>query len=176
MARKRRGRSRRRFNLRKVRVAQSVTVGALVALDVVDGDLIPLSVNPYRLMSIDLAYSLADLGATSDDGQEFGVAHSDYTAAEIEECLEAQTSIDIGNKVEMERANRLVRSIGVFSGQPGTGAGRDFNDGRPMKTKLNWRMGIGDKLRLWIRNGSANNYTTGALVVAIGNAWVKDGL
>ncbi len=125
-------------------------------------------------MSIDLSWSIADLGATQDDGQEFGVAHSDYSAAEIEECLEAAGAIDQGDKIAMERANRLVRSIGQFQGAPGTGAGKSFNNGLPKKTKLNWYIGIGDTISAWIRNGSGAVYTTGASLVPQGNLWVKD--
>ncbi len=168
-------RKRRRFNLRRARIASTVNVGALATLDVADGDLTVSSVNPYRLISFDLAWSMTNVTGI-DDGQEFGIAHSDYSAAEIEECLEAQTSIDQGNKVEQERANRLVRSIGMM-GQAGVVdlGGREFNNGRRVKTKLNWAIGIGDKIRMWIRNGSGTVYTTGATLTCIGDAWIKDG-
>ncbi len=173
---RRRRRRRRSFNLRRVRVAANTTIGALTGFDVIAGDLTAASANAYRLMSINASYSLANLGATADDGQEFGVAHSDYTAAEIEQCLEAQGAIDVRAKIENEQANRLVRSIGQMTGAPGTGAGLSFNDGRPTTTKLNWAMGIGDKLVLWIRNGSPTIYTTGASIVTNGQVWIKDGL
>ncbi len=170
------GRRRRRFNLRKVRSTANVACGALAAQDVTSGNLTATSANPYRVMSLDLSWSLVDLGATSDDGQEFGVAHSDYSAAEIEECLEQEGSIDVGNKVEQEQANRLVRTIGQMTGAPGTGAGLSFNDGRRVKTKLNWAIGIGDRVVIWIRNGSGTIWTTGAQVITNGVIWVKDGL
>ncbi len=165
---------RRKFNLRKVRLATSVAIGALASSDVISTNISAASTNPYRLMSVDLTYSLTDLGATSDDGQQFGLAHSDYSAAEVEECLEAQASIDIGNKVEQERANRLVRNIGQITGNAGTLAGMSFNDGVSFPVKLNWHMAIGDQLNLWVRNGSSTVYTTGALIVMVGNLWVKD--
>ncbi len=173
MARTRR-RRRRKFNLRKVRVAGFTNIGALAALDVISDPITNASTNPYRLVSIDIAWGLANLGATTDDGQEFGIAHSDYTDAEIEECLEAQASIDVSDKVAQERANRLVRTIGQIVGNAGTGAGMNFNEGRPFKTKLNWYMGIGDLLQLWVRNGSDTVYTTGARLTGVGNIWIKD--
>ncbi len=167
--------SRRRFNLRRVRITSNSVIGALAAQDVVDGDFTVVSTNPYRVISVVCAWGITNLGASSDDGQEFGLAHSDYSAAEIEECLEAQTGIDPSNKIENERANRLVRTIGQMAGEPGTGAGLYFNGGVPVRTRLNWKMGIGDKLRMWVRNGSGTIYTTGAQLTAIGNIWVKDG-
>ncbi len=173
MARRKPRRSRR-FDLRKVHMNTTVSVGALAAADVVESSITAQSTNAYRLISVDFSYGLSDLGATSDDGQVFGLSHSDYTAAEIEECLESQGAIDIGSKIEQEQANRLVRQIGQMVGAPGTGAGLNFNDGMPVKTKLNWYMGIGDQLALWIRNTSGTVYTTGATIDISGVFWVKD--
>ncbi len=174
MARRGHGRRRRRsFNLRRVRVAAENAIGALATLDVVGGNLTGTSTDPYRIMSVSFTYGLSDLGATSDDGQEFGLAHSDYSDAEIEECLEA-VNINVGDKIAQERANRLVRTIGQFVGAPGTGAGLNWNDGKRVKTRLNWGMTIGDVLRVWVRNASGTVYTTGATIDVIGDMWVKD--
>ncbi len=129
-----------------------------------------------RIMSVNLSYKLNDLGATSDDGQEFGLAHGDYSLVEIEACIESNTSIDLGNLVAQEAANRLVRTIGQMTGAPGTGAGLSFNDGRPKKTKLNWALSIGDDLQIWVRNGSPTDWTTGAFISVIGDMWVKDSI
>ncbi len=172
MARKRR--QRRRFNLRKVRVYDETAIGALASLDVIVAAAVAASTNPYRLMSIDASYSVADVGAFADDSYEFGLSHSNYTAAEVEECLEATTAIDIGDKVAQERANRLVRPIGIITSAVGTAGGATFNNGMPVKTKLNWHIGIGNTLNVWIRNGSGNVYTTGATLVIAGNIWIKD--
>ncbi len=178
MARNKPGRTsaRRKFNLRRVRLATNTPIGALNTLTVGVGPLTNVTTNPMRCISIDASWSLVDLGATADDGQEFGVAHSDYTAAEIEACLESAGSIDIGDMLAQEVANRLVRSIGIMTESPGTGAGMGFNDGNPVKTRLNWAIGIGDRIQVWIRNGSGTIYTTGASLQTIGNMWVKDGL
>ncbi len=177
MARHGRARRRRRtFNLRRVRTTSSSAIGALASLDVLVGPIINTASNAYRVMSLNLTWGISDLGATADDGQEFGVAHSDYSAAEVEECLEAAASIDIGDKVAIEQANRLVRVIGQMTGAPGTGAGLSYNEGLPVKTKLNWAIGIGDTLNVWVRNGSGTVYTTGATITATGDIWVKDNL
>ncbi len=169
-----RGRRRRPFNLRKVRVAAGFGTGALAALDVSVAAITTAATDPYRLMSVDLTYKIVDLGAATDDGQEFGLAHSDYSDTEIEQCLESQGSIDLGDKIAQEQANRLVRSIGQMTGSPVAGGGLDFNDGRPKKTKLNWLMSTGDTLNLWIRNGSGAAWTTGSAIVTQGNMWIKD--
>ncbi len=164
--------SQRRFNLRKVRIAASTAVGALAAGDVISGAMTAVSANKYRVTSIKASYAIADK-AVIDDTQQFGIAHSDYTAAEIEECLEATASIDVGDKIAQERANRLVREIGTMVDY-GESTDGGFNDGRPVKTKLNWTIGIGDTLVLYVRNGSGTVYTTGSTIVAKGELWVSD--
>ncbi len=165
---------KRRFNLRKVRVESSLAVGALAASDVTSSPLTATSANKYRVTSVKASYMIADLPAVADGGFQFGIAHGDYTAAEIEECIEATGAIDIGNKVEQERANRLVREIGTISpeGTQAVGSEMSYNEGRPVKTKLNWEIGIGKTLALYVRNGSSTVYTTGALLKAKGELWV----
>ncbi len=168
-------RRRRKFNLRQVRVNGAVTVGALASLSVTQGAVTVASANKFRLVSVNASYSLSGLGAQVDEGQEFGLSHSDYTAAEIEECLEAAAAIDIGDKVAQERANRLVRSIGIMTGPAAVASGsRSYNDGRKVRTKLNWVIGIGQTLNYWIRNGSGTVYTTGATLLVAGDLWIKD--
>ncbi len=175
MAKKRSG-SRRKFNLRRVAITPAVSIGALTTLDVAVSAGTSAAASTLRFMSINMTWNIVDLAAAADDGFQFGVAHSDYTAAEIEECLEATTAIDIGDKVAQERANRLVRSIGVISGDgtPLLDAGLKWNGGRPMKTKLNWLMSIGDTLNVWVRNSSTGTYTSGSVLAGQGDLWVKD--
>ncbi len=174
MARHGRGRRRRSFNLRRVRVADELAIGALATLDVVSANMTAAATDPLRVISLTATFAITDLGATADDGQEIGIAHSDYQANEIEECLEASGSIDKGNKLAQEQANRLVRSLGFATESPGTGAGMSINEGQPLKVKLNWLLSTGDSLVMWVRNGSGNVYTTGATLAVIGNLWVKD--
>ena len=165
----------RKFNLRKVRLAAATVIGALASLDVTLTAATSATTSTLRVTSINASYAWSDK-AIVDDGAQFGWAHSDYSAAEIEECLEASASMDVGDKVSQERGNRLVREIGVIGGASTNtaNAGASFNDGRPVKTKLNWLLSIGDTLSLWVRNSSGTVYTTGSTLVASGNIWVKD--
>ncbi len=155
-------------------MAQNVTIGALAAFGLVKGTLIPASANTYRVVSTDLAYQIVDLGSAIDDGQEVGLAHGDYTATEIEACLESQAAIDIGDLVLQEVANRKVRSIGFASGTGNVDTSLVIADGKPVKTKLNWLVGIGDTIDAWIRNGSDTVWTTGATLAIVGHIWVRD--
>ncbi len=119
-------------------------------------------------MSLKASYTLTEV-TSGDDGQAFGIAHGDYTAAEIEECLETQAAIDAGDKVAQEQASRLVRQIGVMVFN---GASSSFNDGKPVKVKLNWDMGIGEALVVWVRNSTGTIYTAGSFIQVNGEIWV----
>ncbi len=179
MARRARGRYRRgqrRRTPRRIRVAAGVSTTALATLDVVTGPIVAVATETYRLLSVKLSYTWEDIAAVIDDGMEFGLAHSDYSATEVEECLESQSSIDRGNKTEAERSGRWVRSLGRISnyGNVAEGGSAPFNGGRPLKTRLNWQMTTGDTLNLWIRNGSGTIWTVGGSVQAIGDMYIYD--
>ncbi len=176
MAKKTHGRRRRRrFTLRRVRIASKSLAGALAANDVAVNAVTNQVTDQMRFISLDASYSWADIGQDIDDGCSFGVAHSDYTATEIEEALEAGGSMDLGDKVAQEQANRLVRELGTISSAGGPSAGgAQFNDGKRLKTRLNWLMSTGDTLNLWIMNISGVVWTTGSGVTIVGNLWVKD--
>lgn len=173
---KRRASSRRKFNLRMVRLNNRVAAGALASLDVTSGSIMDAATNPYRLVTLKASYSWTDIPNNVDGGFTFGVAHSDYTAAEIEECLEAQGAIDRSDKIAAEQSNRLVRQIGVIESRDTNAASgtRVFNDGRQRKTKLNWYIGIGEDISIWIRNASNTAWTTGSNIQVAGEMWVKD--
>lgn len=157
-----------------MRVSTSVPIGALDPADVVAGNTTGASTDPYRIISVQFTYGVSDLASVSDDGHEFGLAHSDYSDAEIEECLEASGSVNAGDLVTQEQADRKVRIIGQMVGAGASGSGLSFNHGMPVKTRLNWAMTIGDLLKIWIRNASGVVWTTGASLDAQGVMWVKD--
>ncbi len=158
-----------------VRVQNKVAAGALDTVKVAIGDLTDVAVDPYRLVTLKASFSWVDIPAVIDDGCDFGVAHGDYTATEIEECLDSQSSIDRGDKIALEKSNRLVRQIGsIQSSGAGVTGSRVYADGRQVKTKLNWYMATGDKLKGWIRNSSGVVWTTGSSLNVAGAIWIKD--
>ncbi len=160
---------KRKFNLRKVRY-DSANVLTTLANRIVQSDgLTGTSANLYRVMSVKCTWTLK--GLTAGEGPlVFGFNHSDYSVTEIKECIEAQAAIDQGDKVAQEQANRLVRIVGSFSG---SASNEKFNDGRPMKTRLNWSIGIGDAVNMFTYNDSGATLTTGAIVDTNGVLWVK---
>ncbi len=131
---------------------------------VVKGNLDSTVVDGTFLISADLVWGLR--GITPGEGPiVVGLAHSDYSAAEIEEALEAITSWDEGDKVAQERRRRKVRTVGMFSGETAT---QVLNDGKPIKTKLGFAIAEGDTLAVWGWNKSGATLTTGQIITAQG--------
>ncbi len=127
-----------------------------------------------RISSLEAIWSMTAYTPGTGDGPILvGLAHPDYTSAEIEEFLELTDSWDEGNLIEREVADRRIRRIGVFrSGRTGTETDIVvLNDGKAIKTKLNWMLQQGTTMRWWAYNmGSSALATTVPLVHLEGHA------
>ncbi len=118
--------------------------------------------SPCRVSSVKAIYSLHGMTVGDNIGPIMvGVAHSDYTLAELEEWIEAASgSWQRGKLVEQEIDNRLIRRIGVFTPLISLGA-EVLNDGKPIRTKLNWALQSAQGLNFWYYNmGTAALATT----------------
>ncbi len=170
MAKKRSG-SRRKFNLRRVRISPTLALGTLAFNVALTTGLTGAADGAYRAVSVSQTWSIKEM--TAGQGPiTFGYAHSDYTVTEIKECIEAAAAISVGNKVAQEQANRLVRVVGSF--QPDDTGEAEFNDGKPVSTKLNWLIPIGDEVELFVYNDDTSALVTGGRISATGNLWVRD--
>ncbi len=99
-----------------------------------------------------------------------GVAHSDYTQAEIEEVIENTGSWNEGNLVAQEQARRKIRIVGVFDG---LSVDEKLNDGLPIKTILKWVLLQNQSLQMFCYNHSSAALTTGSLIKINGHVWIK---
>ncbi len=120
-------------------------------------------VNERTLISSVVAlHTLANVTPGADIGPlRVGIAHSDYTDAEIEAWIENTGSWNEGNKVSQEIAKRKIKQIGVFDVPASATQIAVLNDGKPIKTKLNWILLQGQSIRIWAFNdGSAAFATT----------------
>ncbi len=160
MARKRKGGRRSMRGYLKGNVDEELSLGTLATKTLVADTWDESPEETTLISSIVLTWSLDNI----TDGQGpiiFGVAHSDYSDSEIEAVIENLASWDQGSKVEQEIAKRLVRQIGQFTSSTASAVDDvTFNEGRPMKTKLNWRLNTGDTLKMWAYNISASNLST----------------
>ncbi len=168
---KRRGRGRRRYNLRLVRINPDLALSTLASKTVITLGLVGSADGAYRCISVRASWTLK--GASAADGPIlFGYAHSDFTVTEIKEAIETAASISVGDQVSQERANRKVRVVGQMDNV--SSGVNSFNDGRPLKTRLNWLIPIGKAVNMWCYNDGAALLTTGSIVSCTGNLWVKD--
>ncbi len=109
-------------------------------------------------------------GNTAGEGPLIiGVAHSDYSAAEIEEWLEEASSWIKANKVGQERAKRKCRTIGTFDMSV---VNERMNQGKSMRVKLGFAIEDGSGLQLWGYNEGAAALTTGGVVEITGKAFL----
>ncbi len=150
-------------------VVQGISLGALASADMAVGVISQTSDEDYRVMWVKATYALRD--NTAGEGPiDIGIAHGDYTAAEVEEWMEATASWTRGNKIASEQANRLIRRIGSFAGDT---TEETLNDGMPITTKLNWHIVTGQNFNLFIYNHSGAMLTTGASISVQGKALIR---
>ncbi len=156
----------------KGNVDEVLALGTLAAATLISADFDEVVEEKMLVSSIVSTYSLRELTAASGAGPiVVGVAHSDYTDAEIEAWLETTDSWDQGDLVQgKEVRNRLIRRIGIF------GSSGVLNDGKPIKTRLNWLLRTGQTLSVWGYNrGASALATTDPQIVLEGhvNLWGK---
>ncbi len=144
----------------KGNVDEVLQLGTLAATTLISTNFDESVNEKYLISSLVATYALN--GMVAGQGPIlFGVAHSDYTSAEIEAVIENTGSWDAGNKVQQEIGKRLVRIIGTMVGEGGTGTNDvKWNKGQPVKTKLNWMLQTSDTLKLWAYNISDDALTT----------------
>ncbi len=127
--------------------------------------------------SIKASWALTDWTVTAADGPiVVGIAHGDYTAAEIEEWLENSGGWNEGDLVAQEIAKRKIRRVGVFATSGVTATDTDvLEEGRQITTKCGWILLQGQTLSIWAYNMGESAPATGAIVRVQGHAnlWPK---
>lgn len=126
--------------------------------------------NPSYAASARLTWNIKDL--TVGEGPIYcGLAHSDYSATEIEEWFEVANTWQLGDQVSQERVKRKIRQVGVFSGELQE---ESLNNGRPIKTKLGFGLPSGSGITQWAYNDSGSALTTGSSINISGNFAVRN--
>ncbi len=152
-------------NYAKVRVNPGIALAILADNAALAGSFTAIMTSDGRVSSIEGTYSMRD--HTAGEGPIMvGVCHPDYQDAEIAQAI---TVVVTGThtQVEMEQANRKVRIIGTF---PGFSSEEQLNDGRPIKTKLNWPFSETQvALCLFGFNASGAALTTGTILKCLGH-------
>ncbi len=167
MAKKRRRSSR---NFTTARLAASKALSTLGSATLIGSNLLNASDSDYRAISVDLYWALNE-GTVGEGPISVGLAHGDYSDGEIEECIEQLSSMARGDKIAQEQNNRLVRMVGVFT--PNTGTDQKLNDGKLIRTRLNWHITTGKTIKIWAYNNTASTLTTGAVVAVQGVLYAR---
>ncbi len=154
-------------------VNEQLQLGTLAAKTLISAVFDEVAVEKTFVSSIVGLWTIADMTEAAGDGPILvGVAHSDYTDSEIEAVIEATGSWDPGNKIQNEISKRLVRKIGTFAIEAtGVIVSQTLNDGKPIKTKLNWSLTTGKSLKIWAYNmGTSSLGATDPTVTVEGHA------
>ncbi len=169
MARKRGGGKFRRYIRGNIDETQSLST--LAASTGVKNGIDDTVASTTWCSSIDCVWSVTEMGVVVGSGPiVVGVAHGDYTLAEIEEWIENDTSWDVGDLVSQEVAKRKIRQIGVFDRRTAGATIQTLNDGKPLKTKINWYLNDGDTLAFWYYNAGSAAFTSAPVVETLGHA------
>ncbi len=149
------GRKRKFRNYLRGEVDEQFALGTLAAntviTDVVDDTLREKA----WLSSVVLTWALDNFTPATTDGPIMvGVAHSDYSTAEIEEWIENAASWHQGDMVAQEIGKRRIRKVGMFRSDAAVTATGAYvlNDGKPIKTKCGWQLITAQTLRFWAYN------------------------
>lgn len=136
------------------------------------------SVNERTLISsVVLNWSLSNLTEAFSDGPIVcGIAHSDYSATEVEAYLENTSSWNEGDVISQEIAKRKIRRVGTFQ-TPAQALGIvTLNDGRSIYTKCNWILLQGQGITFWAYNSGTSALATTAAELTINghaNLWPR---
>ncbi len=158
-------------------VDEDLTIGTLAGKTLVSSGFDEAVEERTLISSIVAVYSVSDWTPIAANGPlVVGIAHGDYSDAEIEEWIETTGSWDEGDLVQQEVASRKIRRVGVLVDANSDTLSSVLNDGRAVKTKLNWILNQGITLKLWAYNmGTAAFATTDPRVRAQGhvNLWPR---
>ncbi len=163
-----RKRSRNSKNFVALPISGSGAIGSLADLSVVSDDVFSADLNEdLYMISADLICNVVGLTAGEGDPSMFGIAHGDYTDAEIAEKLNVAL-LGPGSKIEQERSRRLVRNVGPLYGN-GLNTHTDMRlSGKTgpgiTRTKIKFVIQSGKNLKAFLYNRSGGTITTGAVL------------
>ncbi len=176
---KRKGRNFRRYL--RGSIDHDLTFAALGANDVVLSALADTVVDTTWLSSVKATWTLSNLTNTTSAGPFLvGLAHSDYTAAEIEEWIENADSWKESNMIGKEISRRKIRRVGSFrqrdTDQNDVLQYYVLNEGRLVHTKCNWLINEGQTVKVWIYNTGTSPVAVSTPVLRVNghaNLWPK---
>ncbi len=153
-------------------VREQLSLGTLASETLISTAFADSVTEQTRISSVVARYSISNLTPASGDGPILvGLALSDYTDAEIEAFVENTEGWQEGSMVGQEVADRRIRRVGIFPSPTANNIATVLNDGKPIKTKMNWTLTTGQTIKLWCYNlGSSALASTDPSVNCEGHA------
>ncbi len=174
MARKPTRRKRRMGKYIRGKIEVDGALGALATKALVAIPTAEVTRERMWLSSVKGSWALKDLTLSADDGPVLvGLAHGDYSAAEIEEFIENTGSWDEGDLVQQEVGKRKVRIVGTFRALGAVAESEQtfvLNEGRPITTKCGWILTTGKAIDFWAYNMGTGTLITGSFLHVYGHA------
>lgn len=176
MAKKGKGRSMRGYF--RGNVNEHLDINALATKTLVGTPFDDVVSERTLVSSLVATWTLKGSTATAQSGPfRVGVAHSDYTDAQIEEWIETTQSWDVSDKLaSKEISQRLIRTVGMLHSAATIVETSVLNEGKPIKTKLNWMLNEDQTLKMWAYNDGFGNSPAEVAVLQLNghaNLWQK---
>ncbi len=143
-------------------VQEKLDLGTLAPSTLVSTNFDDVVVEKTLVSSLIASYSIDQFTPAANTGPfMIVIAHSDYSDAEIEQVIESTGSWDQGDLIDQEIGNRKVRIIGIMRDAFTVGDSMTLQNGKLIKTKLNWLLMTGQTLKFCVYNlGSVAVATT----------------
>ncbi len=170
-----RGRKPRRKFRRYLRgdLNETLALGTLATRTLIGGNASETVTEKTWVSSVVATWAMQGFTPASGDGPILvGLAHSDYSDAEIEAWVENSGSWSEGDLVSTtEVGRRKCKMVGIFRGITAETFAAVLNEGRPIRTKLNWMLVTGQTVKIWAFNlGSSALATTDPQIRVEGHA------
>ncbi len=168
------GRPKRRRMGRYIRgdMDEQLALSTLAAKTAVKGNFDQVVNGRTFVSSVVATWALSEFTKSTGDGPILvGIAHGDYSAAEIEAWIENSGSWDEGDLVQQEVGKRKIRRVGIFHTPDDEAQAVVLNDGKPIRTKCGWILNDGATLSHWAYNlGTSALATTSPTLNTQGHA------
>ncbi len=145
----------------KGQIDNAFNLGTLAANTLIGDDVDDVLTEKAYLSSVKATWTLSAGTAGPTVGPVLvGVAHSDYSDAEIEAWIENVSGWEEFNEVQQEIAKRKIRRVGILKVPETASLQAELNDGKPITTKCGWMLGTGQTVRIWAYNMGVGAFAT----------------
>ncbi len=161
MAKKRSSGRRRMGRYIRGEVDEELALGTLNAKVVVSAGFDNQVVERTFISSVVARWAMKNVTPSATAGPVLvGLAHGDYTAAEIEEWIENTGGWAEADQIGQEVGKRKIRKVGIFPNSDSVTQAVVLNNGKAIRTKCGWILTTGQSLQAWAYNLGTGSFAT----------------